>query len=312
MNDNEGTRNFETVQKESESPKGNKNKPDAKKIITISIFALAIAVILLFSAVIITEIVYSINGDKDQNDTTVEFKTVNVKNSDIYNGALILAEGKNDLHDSFDPDIVNIDNHNNGKSPYKISESTSYPSDRLTKETVANLNDLALALKKAKDVELIIAYAYHSAASGIDGQHVIGTVLDIKQVTEGGSYKALENDVLSWIDKNAAKYGFVNSYPNGEHDSGSTEPSTQLRYVGVAHATYMSKNNIDIEEYISKLRNYSKDNMLKISGDDGKSYAVYYVKEASTIDVPSKQEYDISGDNSNGYIITVHLSEEKE
>ena len=188
MNDNEGTRNFETVQKSPESPKGNKNKPDAKKIITISIFALAIAVILLFSAVIITEIVYSINGDKDQEDTTIKFKTVETKNSDMYNGVLILAEDKSDLHDSFDSGVVSIDNYNDGKSPYKISESTSYPSDRLTKETIANLNDLARALKKAKDVELIVAYAYHAAASGIDGQHVIGTVLDIKQVTEGGAY----------------------------------------------------------------------------------------------------------------------------
>ena len=230
----------------------------------------------------------------------------------MYNGVLILAEGKSDLHDSFDSGVVSIDNHNDGKSPYKISESTSYPSDRLTKETIANLNDLARALKKAKDVELIVAYAYHATASGIDGQHVIGTVLDIKQVTEGDAYKALDDGVLSWINKNAAKYGFVNSYPNGEHDSGSAEPSTQLRYVGVAHATYMSKNNLDIDEYISKLRDYSKDNMLKISGDDGKDYAVYFAEETSKIDVPSKQEYDISGDNSRGYIITVHLSEDKE
>ena len=47
---------------------------------------------------------------------------------------------------------------------------------------------------------------------------------------------------------------------------------------------------------------------LEIKGADGKQYAVYYVEDDSEIEVPSNYNYEISGDNKGGYIITVDLS----
>ncbi len=309
MNDNEGTRNFETVQKSPESPKGNKNKPDAKKIITISIFALAIAVILLFSAVIVTEIVYSLKGDSELGDAKIKFTTLKVSDSDLHNGTLILIESKSDLDSSFDANVVDIDEYNDGDSPYGFGTNTDYPCDSLSKETIDNLNALARNLYNAKEVRLVIGFAYDKEkATGADSEHVLGTVVDLKQYaddnTNGNIH--LKSTTLSWINSNAAKYGFINSTPDG-HDE-----TTQLRYVGIAHATYMSNNNCSLDKYIKEVKEHSKDDMLKISGADGKNYAVYYAEEAEKIDVPSNYKYDISGDNSNGYIITVHLSEEKE
>ena len=116
-----------------------------------------------------------------------------------------------------------------------------------------------------------------------------------------------------WIYQNAHKYGFIVRYPEGkENYTHVSEYTYCLRYVGVAHATYMYENNLCMEEYLDLLKNsYASAAMrLTIAAADGFDYDVYYVKasdsEISTIDVPTSDfTYTISGDNRGGFIVTV-------
>ena len=89
-----------------------------------------------------------------------------------------------------------------------------------------------------------------------------------------------------------------------------------FRYVGIAHATYMTKSGICLEEYIDLLRDRYKyeDNHLNVTDDDGNRYEIFYVpsddgSETTKVPVPSGCRYDISGNNSDGFIVTVHKSE---
>ncbi len=116
-----------------------------------------------------------------------------------------------------------------------------------------------------------------------------------------------------WVMQNCHKYGFIMRYPNEKAaETGVSNYENCLRYVGVAHATYITENGLCLEEYLTLLRtSYAGGEHLKIAGADGNAYEVYYVPvsgELTTYNVPSNYKYEVSGDNVSGFIVTVNLS----
>lgn len=118
-----------------------------------------------------------------------------------------------------------------------------------------------------------------------------------------------------WIYQNCHKFGFVVRYPDGKSDvTGVKDYKECLRYVGVAHATYMKEHGLCLEEYVKLLSEHPFDGEhLAVEGADGNSYEIYYVslsgKELTTVDVPSNYSYTLSGNNSDGFIVTVNLDD---
>lgn len=128
----------------------------------------------------------------------------------------------------------------------------------------------------------------------------------------------------SWLLENCAKYGFIQRYPQSK--SGITgvnyDYTEAFRYVGIPHATYISQNNLCLEEYVELLKN----NHTSKLGDDGKhlsidtngdgkaDYEVYYVVattgdgQLTPVPTPKNYEYSVSGDNMGGFIVTVDLN----
>ena len=70
----------------------------------------------------------------------------------------------------------------------------------------------------------------------------------------------------------------------------------------------MYKNNLCLEEYLELLKQYTPENPLIIDVQN-KSYEVYYQAMedglSSTVQVPADGSYIISGNNCDGFIITV-------
>ena len=142
--------------------------------------------------------------------------------------------------------------------------------------------------------------------------HGLGTTLTLKTFSPSTvvTEEILKNDYL-WIYENAHKYGFIIRYPNAckNHTGLDSTKRVHLRYIGVEHATYIHQNNICFEEYLELLRNQhnSPDKALNIQVADA-SYLVYYIKytgNPTSIPVPKNSTYTISGDNMNGFIVTV-------
>jgi D-alanyl-D-alanine carboxypeptidase len=126
----------------------------------------------------------------------------------------------------------------------------------------------------------------------------------------------MRDNEYEWLEANCAKYGFVFRYDSSKSSStGVSDEPNHLRYVGVAHATYMTEHNLCLEEYLELLRNshsYEQSPLEIVAGD--KNYLVYYVAATTadgasftSISVPPATEgtYTISGDNMNGFIVTV-------
>ena len=171
-------------------------------------------------------------------------------------------------------------------------------------------------------------------------EHHTGLAFDVKVFTDDEKSYALGEakmpEIYNWIFENCAKYGFIQRYQAGkEAKTGYSEETWHFRYVGVPHSQMIAANNFCLEEYIDYIKGYSYDNYLTY--DNGEhTYAIYYaevdfvseiipeVKDANgniitpssvvevmasetNLPVPANFPYEVSGNNVDGFIITVTL-----
>lgn len=107
---------------------------------------------------------------------------------------------------------------------------------------------------------------------------------------------------FKWLADNAHRFGFILRYPEGkENITGVPYEAWHFRYVGRVHAYYMWQNNLVFEEYIGLLKE-RKQITVDIYGTQ--YYVFYQMLENGFIQVPQGIEYDVSSDNTGGYIIT--------
>ena len=119
--------------------------------------------------------------------------------------------------------------------------------------------------------------------------------------------------IADWILDHADEYGFIIRYPDGKAlITGVDDEPWHIRYVGVPHAVYMAKNNLCLEEYIALLHKYTPEKGVLSFSANGASYRVYYVAAEgnyeNSIPIPngvSRNDYDISGTNDGGFVVTV-------
>lgn len=137
-----------------------------------------------------------------------------------------------------------------------------------------------------------------------------GRTFDMFIIRSDGStsYFAAEGD-YSWFADNACRYGFIVRYPEGKDEATGEKARTYTyRYVGAPHATYMHDNSLCLEEYIAELKAHTKEDPLTVVVDGAVSL-IYYVPASAEGDtdvpVPKDKEYTVSGNNSDGFIVTV-------
>lgn len=132
-------------------------------------------------------------------------------------------------------------------------------------------------------------------------------------VSDGGD----STNFYSWINEHGAEYGFILRYP--ENKTGVTnieyEPD-HFRYVGKPHAQYIQQMGLCLEEYIMLLRGYDYESQHLMITDEKSSeiYEVYYypadtLAEKTMLPVPPDKTYTISGNNQDGFIVTVDTGE---
>ena len=146
-------------------------------------------------------------------------------------------------------------------------------------------------------------------------EHESGYALDFSLYTDGVQYDYDGTGEYAWINENCAHYGYVLRYTEDKQDTtGIQAEPWHYRYVGQPHATYMMENNVCLEEYLTLLKNYTADEPLSITNWDGEIYQVYYVAADTSADstyimVPPNAKYTVSGNNSDGFIVTVDTGE---
>lgn len=131
-------------------------------------------------------------------------------------------------------------------------------------------------------------------------EHNLGLSLDVgsKQM------KMSEAPEGKWIEENAWKYGFVLRYPEDKTEiTGIQYEPWHIRYVGLPHSAIMKEKNFVLEEYLD----YIKEQRNFSARIEGKEYVISFhqVSDNSPIEVPSHHQYELSGNNKDGVILTV-------
>ncbi len=247
------------------------------------------------------------------------FTVVNLEYADINKGDLVLVNKTYDYKFTEELDIVDIYSHRNDY--YGVS----YNNIMLDSNVINQLNTMMEAYYKSTentDIHVIEAYRSKDGESETkvtDNRSDVYSEYNTARTFElgsfpknGSSYYLLNDGVYSWIYENSQNYGFILRYPESKDlITGMPSSTYTFRYVGVPHSIYITQNNLALEEYIETLKSYNKDKPLKIT-DGTKNYDVYYVQanvdSVTEVPVPKEQTYSISGNNIDGFIVTVTLN----
>ncbi len=298
-----------------------------RRIVLLAICATLILIFLALIILLICSIANAIgNAWGDQSDTgdqnhpnqpssSIVYQQITKSKSDMGYGtlALINQTHKYNFPSSAERSLITVYAERskvNGSNIYQLS-SEAY---RLNKETFQAFDTMMLKYYEISDGDgsTTITSAYRSY---VDQDHLTSSSVQAGYSDHHSGYcLALDSDASDWIYENCAKYGFITRYPNNKSEqTGVSGYEECLRYVGVAHATYITANDLCLEEYVTLLRtNYDMNKHLQIIGADGNRYEVYYVSasdgDITTIRVPENYSYTVSGDNDSGFIVTINCS----
>ena len=275
-------------------------------------------------------------GGGSESEAATEPKTVyenvSVSNEDVHAGDLILVNTDTAYVEENPTEIVSIYDHKTDN--YHVSGTET----SLRQPALDALNQMLDAFYVATGhQDMIVISGYRttqqqqelydadlaetgeqtSTRVALPGhsEHESGYALDFSLYTDGVQYDYDGTGEYAWINENCAHYGYVLRYAEDKQETTGiqAEPWHYL-YVGQPHATYMMENNVCLEEYLTLLKNYTADEPLSITNWDGEIYQVYYVAADTSTDstyvmVPPDAKYTISGNNSDGFIVTVDTGE---
>lgn len=260
------------------------------------------------------------------------YESVSVSNEDVHAGDLILVNTDTAYVEENPTEIVSIYDHKTDN--YHVSGTET----SLRQPALDALNQMLDAFYVATGhQDMIVISGYRttqqqqelydadlaetgeqtSTRVALPGhsEHESGYALDFSLYTDGVQYDYDGTGEYAWINENCAHYGYVLRYAEDKQETtGIQAEPWHYRYVGQPHATYMMENNVCLEEYLTLLKNYTADEPLSITNWDGEIYQVYYVAADTSTDstyvmVPPDAKYTISGNNSDGFIVTVDTGE---
>ena len=252
------------------------------------------------------------------------FRYEEVDNRQVSKGSLVLVNSDHKLSST------EIDSSDTLYS-YLFSESGSQILSASTTELVADTAALKALQKMMTDYSAktsdssVIVYSTTENPDGSATEFVespTGLCFDLLGYdAASGSYPAFSGEGTSaWVPENCAKYGMILRYPADKvSETGHEYSSGHYRYVGEPHSEIMAEKSMCLEEYLEWVKKYNFEKPLSFTAYDGKSYEVWYVKEGKdrTTKLPILQKadgkdysYTISGNNYDGFIVTVCLSEE--
>lgn len=111
------------------------------------------------------------------------------------------------------------------------------------------------------------------------------------------------------LAQSAWEYGFIRRWPEEKAElTGVSGRAWHFRYVGIPHSVVMQREELCLEEYLEYIRAYTlEEGPLEVEFE-GRQFEVYFC-EGLEIPVPENRKYSISGNNVDGFIVTVEVTE---
>ncbi len=237
------------------------------------------------------------------NETEIEADKIN-------QGLLVLADADHPVAEADKDSMIDLAAYKNDFYSLADEEEHYY----LNADAAEALNHMMADYNAATELDDFVVYGTTDTFTGSGSscnryfqERVTGNTVDLalKGASSIINYDGLDEE--GWIVENCVKYGFIVRYPKDKDaKTGESYCPWHLRYVGKLHASNMQKNGLCLEEYLEALKTYSIDDPYECSYDDA-GYIVYYIASAgekTPARVPLSGNYSISGNNSDGFIIT--------
>lgn len=301
-------------------------KQQKKKLLAIySVIATLMILVALIVALCVTSIVNK--GNRNDQDISTDTEADEEMISDgipagyvektfdpaqLYSGSLILINDANPVNAASANTYILLQNYTNrpktpaGSNTYTVDDKTS----KATPEAADALNKmLGDYYKQNADDNLVVASADATSGMVFNLRYFVNYSAGNPDLTKAGIYGVQK---YNWIYENAYKYGFI-SLAGASADGSEPENANLFRYVGVAHATAMKQKKLStLEAYLDALKSEtSVSRPMSISTADGK-LKIYYCAADATAYISEKNVWEVSGNNVDGYIITVNTSAKAE
>ncbi|MBR6103280.1 MAG: D-alanyl-D-alanine carboxypeptidase family protein [Ruminococcus sp.] len=189
------------------------------------------------------------------------------------------------------------------------------------KRTLTAFNEMVADFyNKTGKATIMITDIYVKDTEGKDCyEHESGLAFDLRLYyeSEGTFPEFTGTGDYAWFSQNAYKYGLILRYPADKTDkTGVAGKANHFRYVGKPHAELMRDKEWCLEEFLTEIKKYTLKEPLSFESEDGTCWALYYcpISNEKTTNVPipldpdgTEYYHSVSGDNREGYIITVRV-----
>ncbi|AIQ52235.1 D-Ala-D-Ala carboxypeptidase VanY [Paenibacillus sp. FSL R7-0331] len=250
-----------------------------------------------------------ISGEGKQSDLTA------VSANRVHKGNLLLVNKDYPVYpEGVTSDIINLAEHGELTTGYALLDNGT----RLSKTVALQFSRMVEAAAGEGVSQFLISSGYRDTdkqkqlyeEKGADyalppghSEHNLGLSLDIGS-SQMEMSRAPEGQ---WLEANAWDYGFILRYPKDKSDiTGIQYEPWHFRYVGLPHSIIMRDKHFTLEEYLTFLKE-QQSFTVKVKGT---LYQIsYHPVDGSSafIPIPAGQQYDISGNNMDGVIVTSHL-----
>ncbi|MEC0255681.1 M15 family metallopeptidase [Paenibacillus lautus] len=245
-------------------------------------------------------------------------QTIRVTKEQVTRGNLVLVNKDHPLDPEAVPkDIVTLFEYNDLMYGYVVLDNTI----RLSRSVAENFGDMIEGAGQDGVNHFMISSGYRDESEqeqlyrekGSDyalppgySEHNLGLSMDI-----GSTQQSIDRSPEGkWLKEHAWAHGFILRYPQDKTEiTGIQYEPWHFRYVGQPHSMIMKELNLTLEEYLD----YLKEQSSYRTTVEGKEYEIKYVPVTSKdmeIEIPAGSEYEISGNNIDGIIVTVRLNKD--
>ncbi len=293
-------------------------------------------IIAVFLVVAIFITAYIILGERspqtEKNETTTAaaatdstVTTVHMQTDDVNKGTLILVNATNKYKFSEEINLVTVYSQKTDKygvkdTLIKVQDYVMEPLNRMLDDFYKEHKNKTLNiischrtfeyqenLLNEKTKEVGAAEAATWVAQPGASEHHTGLAMDFSiynsKSKTGASYDGSGD--FEWIKKNCHKYGFIVRFDEAKKDiTGISNEPWHFRYIGLPHSALVSEKGFCYEEYIDYLRQFPYEGEHLTANVEGKNYEIFFTNKTD-IKVPKNSVYNISGNNVDGFIVTI-------
>lgn len=229
----------------------------------------------------------------------------------IYQGNLVLVNAMHGLHEEYTGPLVPADNRFPDvlvadclRQAFTSTMLAIHAGNRIVPVSGFRPHQEQLDLFSTSLQENGEEFTYRYVALPGHSEHETGLALDVGIASDHIDFIRPDFPYtgISQIFRETAPYfGLIERYSaTKESITGISHEPWHFRYVGYPHASFMNEKQICLEEYIELLHRFTIDHPLYVE-----NHTTFFHPYDQELILPERVGYEVSGNNTDGLIITV-------